>query len=202
MKLYFQVPICAVVMSLVTAACAPVEEPGVDEDVPAARPAQLIPDVKDWTSYHFEMGEDTLLDILVIGDEDVGDFSRNTEYWYVQSSPLAGLGEDRFDVRSTSDDGTPPSLSGDQEFTQPVYPTWQSFTSDPVSGGELYSNDTGDQYLRILVDWDEITRLTWYQTISNQSPTNIAPSGTFSPVGGSVTVPSGQYGYYIDASIN
>lgn len=202
MKQHFQVPICAALMSLLTAACVPIEGSTIDEEVAAARPAQADPDVsKDWKNYHFDIGHDSLLDLLVIGGDEVSGFSTNTEYWYVESSALAGLGDEDIEVSSTSGDGTPPSLSGDQEFTQPVYLTWQYFTTDPVSGGELYSNAAGDRFLRIKVVSGEITRVTWYQTISTQSPTNIAPAGTFTPAEGSVTVPNGKYGYYIDATL-
>lgn len=202
MKLHIHAPMCAAVLSLLAAGCNPVEGPALDEELAEAQPAQVDPDIgKDYKNYHFDIGNNPLLDLLVMSDETIEGFAADTEYWYVDSSALAALGEEDIEVSSTSGDGMPPSLSGDQEFTQPVFPTWQPFSTDPVSVGELYSNAAGDIHIRIKVESGEITRIVWYQTISSQSPTNVRPDGAFTPVGGSVTVPSGEYGYYIDATI-
>lgn len=202
MKLHIHAPMCAAVLSLLAAGCNPVEGPALDEELAEAQPAQADPDIgKDFRKYHFEIGNDPLLDLLVMSDQTIEGFEADTEYWYVNSSALAALGEQVIEVSSTSGDGNPPSLSGDQEFTQPVFLTWQPFSTDPVSVGELYSNDAGDIHIRIKVESGEITRIVWYQTISDENPVNVAPDGGFSPVGGSVSVPSGKYGYYIDAAI-
>jgi hypothetical protein len=104
-------------------------------------------------------------------------------------------------VSLTSGNGSPPSLTGDQELTQSVYLNWQSFTTDPVSVGELYGNASDSHYLRVKVESGEVTRVVWYQTIAGQNPANITPEGTFEAIGGSVSVPSGKYGYYVDATI-
>jgi hypothetical protein len=142
-----------------------------------------------------------LFDLLVIGNADIGGFGKGTEYWYVHTSALGDLGEEDIEVSRTSGDEDPPSLSGDQEFTQAVDQTWVNFTTDPVGVGELYSNAGGDHYLRVKVDSGEVIRIVWYQTITTQSPENVAPDGTFSAVGGSVSVPGGHYGYHVDATI-
>lgn len=191
------------VVSLLLGGCQSADVPGVDEgDVAEARQAQIpINPDKDFIHYQFEIDNSPLFDILIIGSDDIGSFSRNTEYWYVHSSGLGDLGEEDIEVTSTSGDGEPPSLSGDQEFTQPVYLTWQSFSTDPVSVGELYGNVSDDHYLRVKVESGEVTRVVWYQIISNQSPANVAPSGTYTAVGGSVSVPNGEYGYHVDATI-
>lgn len=191
---------CAIGLPLLAVACSPVDAPTSDEDGPAVRPAQLVPSFK-WTHYHFEIDKAPLFDIIATGSEGAYGYQTNTEYWYVHSTGLSSLGEKDVDVTSTSQEGDPPTLEGDQEFTQPVYLTWQSFTSDPVSVGELYANSAAGQYLRVKVESGAITRVVWYQTTTSSSPANIAPSGTFTAVGGSVSVPSGQNGYYVDATI-
>lgn len=191
------------VLSLLVVGCQPSEDRGNGEgDVNEARQAQIPvnPDF-DWRRYDFRFEDDTLFaELLVIGDRDVSGYSADTEYWFVDTSNLDNLGE--LDLEAGYEDGnsTPPALSGDQEFTQPVYLTWQSFSTDPVSDvGELYSN--GNHHLRIKLDAGEVYRLTWYQTLTTQNPQNRAPDGTFSAVGGNVSVPSGQYGYCVDAVI-
>lgn len=187
------------VFSLLLGGCQPADTPG-EGDAAEARQAQVPTDPDhDWRHYSFDFQERPFAHLLVIGDTNVEGFTADTEYWYVDSSGLEYLGEDDLEVSYQDGNGTPPSLSGDQEFTQPVYLTWQSFEEDPVSTGDLYSN--GGHHLRIRVQSGEVTRLTWYQTLTHQSPQNAAPNGTFSAVGGEVKVPDGQYGYYIDAAI-
>ncbi|WP_437745516.1 hypothetical protein WMF39_11120 [Sorangium sp. So ce1504] len=89
---------------------------------------------------------------------------------------------------------TPPSPSGLQTFELPRDVTWASFTTDPVSGGSLYQK--GNVYLRIAQDQGGLTRLTWYQVLpSGAQADDIAPSGTFSPVNGPVSVPNGSAGF-------
>lgn len=189
--------------SLLAIGCQPADVPGgEDGDVAEARQAQcpVDPD-KAWTRYRLEIDNSPLIDILVIGASDVGSFDHDTEYWYVHSAGLPDLGTEDIVVTTASGDVDPPSLSGDQEFTQPVYLTWQSFSSDPVNVGELYGNATDDHYLRLKVESGEITRVVWYQIIDNDKPENVGPSGTYTAVGGSVSVPSGDYGYHVDATI-
>lgn len=189
--------------SLLAIGCQPADvEDLEDGDVAEARQAQcpVNPD-KAWTRYRLDIDNGPLFDILVIGATDVGSFQRNTEYWYVHSSGLADLGTEDITVTTSSGDVDPPSLSGDQEFTQPVYLTWQSFSTDPVSSGQLYRNGAADHYLRVKVDSGEVARVVWYQIIDNQSPANVAPSGTYTASSGSVSVPSGDYGYHVDATI-
>lgn len=188
------------VFSLVLGGCQPAEAPG-EGDPAEARQAQVPTDPDhDWRHYVFELENNVLFaDLLVIGEDDVGTFDKDTEYWFVHTSSLDYLGEQNLVVTYRDGDGTPDPLSGDQEFTQPVYLTWQSFSTDPVSDGKLYSNN--GHHFRVEVDDDEVVGLTWYQIIANQNPENVAPYGTYSPDNGPVSVPSGRYGYYIDATI-
>jgi len=195
------VGLCAA--SLLVVGCQPAEIADVEDgDVAEARQAQCPTDPdKAFTHYYFEIDDNPFVDLLVIGDQAIGGFQADTEYWYVHTDALADLGNKDIVVTSTSGDENPPSLSGDQEFTQPVYLTWQSFSTDPVGVGELYSNAADTHHLRIKVESGEITRLVWYQILGNQSPANVAPDGTYEAVGGSVSVPSGYYGYHVDATI-
>lgn len=195
------VGLCAA--SLLVMGCQPAEIADVEDgEVAEARQAQcpVEPD-KAFTHYYFEINNNPFVDLLVIGDQAIGGFQADTEYWYVHTDALADLGEKDIVVTATSGDESPPSLSGDQEFTQPVYLTWQSFSTDPVGVGELYSNAGGTHHLRVKVESGEITRLVWYQILGNQSPANVAPNGTYEAAGGSVSVPSGYYGYHVDATI-
>lgn len=186
------------VFSLLLGGCQPAGAPG-EGDAAEARQAQIPVDPDyGWRHYVFELDERIFADLLVLGDTSVEGFAADTEYWYIHADSLEFVGEDDMEVSYQDGDGTPPSLRGDQEFTQPVYLTWQSFDKDPVNTGELYSN--GGHHLRVRVQSGEVTRLTWYQVLTHQSPQNAAPNGTFS-VGGEVDVPTGQYGYYIDATI-
>lgn len=195
--------VCTGALALLLPACSPEGGEGSrgEGEVGEARLAQVDPGYLDWRRYTFEIEKEPLADLLVIGDEDVGRFSRNTEYWYVHTSALGDVGEGDIEVSSTSGNGSPPSLTGDQEFTQPVYLTWQSFTTDPINVGDLYGDATGKVFLRIKVTSGEIYELTWYQTSSSSSAENVTPDGTLSYIGGSVTVPSGHYGFYIDAVV-
>lgn len=191
------------VLSLLVVGCQPGDDPGKSErNVNEARQAQIPIDPDfDWRLYEFRFENDTLFaELLVIGDRDVSGYSADTEYWFVDTSNLANLGDQDLEAGYEDGNSTPPSLSGDQEFTQPVYLTWESFSTDPVSDvGELYSN--GNHHLRVKLDAGEVYRLTWYQTLTTQNPQNRAPDGTFTAVGGNVSVPSGQYGYYVDATL-
>jgi hypothetical protein len=181
--------------------CQPADPGGVGEDgVAEARQAQVPvgPD-KDYTIYTFEIASNPLFDLLVIGETRIDDWEPDTEYWFVHTAAVEDIGVEDIEVTSISDDGEPPFLYGDQKFEQPVYLTWNQFTSDPVSAGELYSN--GGHHLRLDVYGDQISRIVWYQVINHQSPQNVAPDGTFESVSGSVSIPGGYYGYLIDATI-
>lgn len=177
-------------------------EPG-EGPLASARQGQIMlaPEA-EWRLYDFTFAnEEPFVRILVIGPDEVRPYAANTEYWFVNQDGLQYLGEEDLEASYDEGDGTPPSLSGDQAFTQPVYLTWSSFSTDPVTTGELY--DWGDAHLRVKYESGAITRLTWYQVISSHdSPANLTPDGTFTPGTGSVSVPYGYDGYYIDATID
>lgn len=180
--------------------CVPAEEPETGE----ARQAQLDNGTHGWEKHfwYFETcgRECKFADLLVTGDTAVGGYQAHTEYWFVESSYLGELGQDNLIIETTWGLTDPPEPSGDQEFTQPVAATWTHFSSDPVSGGYLYSGS--GQHLRIGVSSGEIARLTWYQTIpAIDTPENLVLGGALEAVSGDVGVPSGEYGYYVDALI-
>lgn len=177
-------------------------DPG-DPELGSARQAQLDNGTHAWEKHYWyfeECGDCPFVELLVIGDADIGDYRMNTEYWFVESAHLDELGQDNLVIETTWGLTDPPEPMGDQEFVQPVAATWSRFTSDPVSGGYLYDSD--NQHLRIGVSGGEISRLTWYQTIpSAQSPANLVLNGEAQVGSGSVGIPTGEYGYYVDATI-
>lgn len=180
--------------------CVPAEEPGTG----AARQAQLDNGTHGWEKHYWYFEECgwgcRFAELLVIGEADVGEFRAGREYWYVDSSHLGELGQDNLVIETTSGLTDPPEPSGDQEFTQPVSATWMRFTSDPVSGGYLYDGD--GQHLRIAVSSGEVSRITWYQTLpTNEDPENLVLDPVMEVGSGSVGVPTGEYGYYVDAVI-
>jgi hypothetical protein len=191
------------VFCLFVTGCNPIDDPASSkEDVGSMRLPQIIEGKYGFVRYHLAFPENlTFADVIVVGRDAIGGYSANTEYWYVETSSLQYLGDEDLTVTHDEDqEGTPPSLSGDQEFTQPVHLTWNSFSSDPVSVGNLYGG--ANCQLRIKAEAGEVTRLTWYQTIDEETaPENVGPDGTFTAVSGSVSVPSGKDGYYIDATI-
>lgn len=190
------------VIGLFLTGCSPTDsEARGDEDVGAAQHAQVDPGMLVGKHLELIFADHGLFAEVLVMNEDSGRFRAGTEYWYVQTSKLQYLGVEGFDLESTDIEEEAPALSGDQYFEQPVSLTWNSFTSDPVTTGELYTNS--NLHLRIGVDSGEISRLTWYQLIvSSQPPVNINPQGAFTVGSGSVTIPSSRVGYYIDATID
>jgi predicted small secreted protein len=188
--------------SLAATACNPTDSSGSSEDLGSAHLAQLDPTGWHmWRLFDFTFGNSAhLADVLVIGEDDVGLYEAETEYWFVETANLQYLGDEALQVEYYDGDETPPSLSGEQEFTQPVHLTWNSFTSDPVSTGNLYSGEKS--HLRIKTESGEITRLTWYQVLgSTETPENVTPDGVFEVNSGSMSVPTNKVGHYIDATI-
>ncbi|XXY51407.1 hypothetical protein WME91_09715 [Sorangium sp. So ce269] len=185
--------------SLFTAGCYATYEGDAEEVGEVASP-QLDPDGRPWRLFNLTVGGTLLARALVIGDSDVGNYSAATEYWSVGTAALPALGTKNLVFSYTNGSSTPPSQSGAQTFVLPRDVAWSSFTTDPVSGGSLYKKD--DVYLRIAKSSNGLTRLTWYQVLpSGAVAANIVPSGTFSPVSGPVSVPSGHRGYYIDQPV-
>ncbi|MGK3987698.1 hypothetical protein WME99_31950 [Sorangium sp. So ce136] len=185
--------------SLFTAGCYAPHE-GDAEDVGEVASPQLDPDGKSWRLFKLTLGGTLLARTLVIGDSNVGNYSAATEYWSVGTAALPALGTKNLVFSYTDGNGAPPSQSGAQTFALPRDVTWSSFTTDPVSGGSLYKND--NVYLRIAKSSNGLTRLTWYQVLpSGAVAANVVPSGTFLPVSGPVSVPSGHVGRYIDQPI-
>lgn len=189
--------VTATILSIAAIGCDAPEEADID----AAEQPQIGIGYLDWRRIEINFAnDDPFAVILVIGDQSIGAYDKETEYWYVDTSYLSNLGSEDLVVSYSDGNGTPASESGDQEFTQANFQTWNSFSSDPVSGGYLY--DSGNRHLRVKVDSNRITQVTWYQTLSSGSPANFMLDSDPSAGSGSVTVPSGQTGYYVDATIN
>ncbi|WP_437720539.1 hypothetical protein [Sorangium sp. So ce861] len=169
---------------------------GAAEEVDEVASPQLDPDGRAWRLFKVSVGGVPFARTLAIGDETMGNYIENTEYWYVDPSALSGLGTKSIAFTHSGGDSYPPSQRGPQSFALPREVTWEAFQTDPVSGGALYRKD--NVYLRITKSQSGITRLTWYQILAGGVATNLVPSGTFVPVNGSVKVPSGHVGYYID----
>ncbi|AUX23884.1 uncharacterized protein SOCEGT47_044140 [Sorangium cellulosum] len=194
----------AAFLCLAASGCVVAEggEPEDDEDLGTASAAQIdIGYKKKWRLYTatFSNGQ-PFFRVLAIGGSDVGPYQANTEYWYVTSANLGYLGQNSVVFSHVDGDDTPPKQSGSAQFQTPWLVPWTSFSNDPVSGGYRYDN--GSVHLRIAVNGGEISGLTWYQTIpAAQTPTNIALNGTFTVGSGSVVVPQGSVGYYVNSAI-
>ncbi|XYI02152.1 hypothetical protein ACMHYB_21195 [Sorangium sp. So ce1128] len=185
--------------SLFTAGCYAPDE-GAAEEVGEVASPQLDPGLKAWRLFELTLGENPLARSLVIGDSNIANYSAATEYWYVDAAALPALGIKSLVFSYTDGNSAPPSQSGAQTFALPRDVAWSSFTTDPVSGGSLYQK--GNVYLRIAKSSSGLTRLTWYQVLpSGAAAANVVPSGTFSPVSGPVSVPSGYAGHYIDQPV-
>jgi len=183
--------------------CNAVDDEMTDEQLGVGELAQvdLGRTASDWRLYTAEFANNQPFARILAVRNAVGSYSANTEYWYVNSGNSSYLGSQDLRFSFVEGTGTPDQQSGSQEFSTPALQTWQSFTSDPVSGGYLY--DKNNIHLRVAVDTNgNITRLTWYQTIpSNQTPANVTPGGLFTVGSGDVSVPSGETGYAVDDSI-
>ncbi|UQA59936.1 hypothetical protein [Polyangium aurulentum] len=192
------ITLCAIVTLNFAAGCGAADADGDDENVDSAKLAQIDIGTR-WRSHtgYYTNGQ-IFGRILVIGHTAVGSYNADTEYWFINKSNLQYLGSYNLEFSYADGTGTPPSYTGTQEFALPALATWQSFSSDPVSGGALY--DKGNVHLRLAGDsTNGITEVTWYQTIpSTASPANLALSGVFYTGSGSVSVPSGETGYVVD----
>ncbi|KYG07932.1 hypothetical protein BE21_02195 [Sorangium cellulosum] len=184
--------------SLFTPGCYLGDE-GASEEVGEVASPQLDPDGRAWRLFKLSVGGVPFARALAIGGANMGNYTANTEYWYVDPAALSALGAKNIVFTHSGGDSYPPSQRGPQSFALPREVPWEAFQTDPVSGGALYRKD--NVYLRITKNQSGLTRLTWYQILADGVPTNIVPSGTFVPVRGSVSVPSGHVGYYIDQAV-
>ncbi|WP_437933795.1 hypothetical protein [Sorangium sp. So ce341] len=172
---------------------------GASEEVGEAASPQLEPDRWAWRLFKLSVGGVPFARALAIGGANMGNYTADTEYWYVDPAALSALGTKNIVFTHSGGDSYPPSQRGPQSFALPREVPWEAFQTDPVSGGALYRKD--NVYLRITKNQSGITRLTWYQVLADGVPTNIVPSGTFVPVRGPVSVPSGHVGYHIDQAV-
>ncbi len=145
-----------------------------------------------------------------IYNEIIGSFQTGIEYWYVCRSNLSRLGSAGVNITVTDSNSrtgpSDPGYSPEQKFSQAQNPSggWGTgWTTDPVSGGHLYTGPNGS-YFRIKLSTDSppiITYVAWYQVLSSGSPANLDPTGSWTVnSSGSVSVPSGSTGYDINQS--
>lgn len=130
-----------------------------------------------------------------------GSYTAGNEYWNVNRDALTSLGTAVTIAYTDYSTGSPSptAFAHAQSFVEPIGLSWVNMGStDPISGGTLYKN--GSIYLRMRKDTaspPNITYVTWYQVLSRGIAANISPTGSFSTAG-SVSVPPGSTGYYID----
>jgi len=133
-----------------------------------------------------------------------GSYTAGNEYWNVNRDALTSLGTAVTLAYTDYSTGTPSptAFAHAQSFVEPIGLSWVNMGStDPISGGTLYKN--GSVYVRMRKDTaspPNLTYVTWYQVLSRGVPANLSPTGSFSSTG-SVSVPVGSTGYYIDYQI-
>jgi hypothetical protein len=194
----------------------------VDPPFSIEEQAQIDPGTRAWREVTISSEEgEWLAKVFVIGDESYGEYKANTEYWWVRRDHSSGEmdffkshGSQMFVggglYLTTAEHDTEPSYPIDefsgaklQTFTQPVYPVggWGSgFTQDTIQGGTLFVSDSGVG-LRIFSHKGSISRLVWYQTISqDEIPQNVIPEGFFEEVF-FFPIAEGQLGYAIDLKV-
>ena len=157
-----------------------------------------------WRSLTFTFSNGKSFATVYLFKSPVGNFAVGKEYWYVNLDSLTYLGSKSLSV-TTYDSPNPaapsdPNYANQQSFILTQTSNWgSSWTSDPLSGGNLYTASNG-QALRITQGTSpaRLTSLAWYQVLPiNSTPSNITPASTFDVGGSSVAVPSGNVGYDI-----
>ncbi len=143
---------------------------------------------------------------IYIFNQAIGSYLTGKEYWFVNRGQLGSVGTSTLTLNvSDSSSSTAPADPGyttEQRFSQPQTPTggWGAgWTTDPISGGDLYAGPNGT-YLRLFLSAGSpavVTRVVWYQVLASGTPANINPAGSWTVSSGAVPVPSGSTGYSI-----
>jgi hypothetical protein len=188
--------------------CAPTDPADGEEQVDEAQQAQLDPGDRVWrrVTLTFTDLATTPLATIYVFNQPLGGFQTGTEYWYVNLNGVSLIGEHSLDIVSADQRSTAvppqPEYSNIQGFSLPEFPaggwgTWWS--SDPVSGGSLYSGP--DQISLRLTKRSSpvgLNSVTWYQVIASTATAhNVTPSGNFTLGESRVTVPFGYRGYNV-----
>jgi hypothetical protein len=192
-------------LALLTSPAAAHRSPG---DGTKALPMQLDGGEFNYRSIVLSFPDGEPAATVFVFNTAVGNFVTGKEYWYVNVDALGSLGSQALTISVTDSSSinapSEPSYLPEQKFTQVQSPGWgTSWTSDPVSGGDLYSgpNNTAVRFVLSTGSPALVSRVVWYQVLSTGTPANIDPSGTWSvSLGGSVIVPSGSVGYDVNQS--
>ena len=188
--------------------CAPVEPADGEEQVDEAQQAQLDPGERVWrrVTLTFTDPVHTQLGTVYVFNQAIGGFQTGTEYWYVNLDGVSLIGQYSLKLVSADQRTTAvppqPGYASMQGFSLPEFPTtgWGTWwSSDPVSGGSLYSGpDQVSLRLTKTSSPASLDSVTWYQVIASTATAyNITPSGNFTLGASSVTVPSGYRGYNV-----
>lgn len=186
--------------------CAPVDPADGEEQVDEAQQAQIDPGEKTWREVTLAFGDQasTKLATVYVFNYPFGSYLTGTEYWYVNLDSVELIGRYPLDIVSADQRSrvppTDPGYPREQGFSLPEFPEsgWGPWwSSDPVSGGWLYSGPNRVS-LRLTPSSNmaSLETITWYQVIaSTATPYNVTPNGAFTLGASSVTVPSGYRGY-------
>jgi hypothetical protein len=195
-----------VVGALCFTGCAPVDATDGEEQVDEAQQAQIDPGLRVWRqmTLNFADPSSTAFATVYVFNSALGPYQTGTEYWHVNLDSVDLIGRYPLDIVSTDqrDRVAPPDpgYPSEQGFSLPEFPEsgWGPWwSSDPVSGGSLYSGPNRIS-LRLTASTSpaSLERVTWYQVIaSTATPYNLTPNGAFTLGASSVTVPSGYRGY-------
>ncbi len=176
-----------------------------------ALPMQLDGGSKGWRTIQMVCADDgAAIATVYVFNEIIGTYQPGIEYWYVARSNLTRIGSVGLVISVTDTDSrtapSDPGYSPEQKFQQVQNPSggWGAgWTTDPVSGGYLYSGPS-NYNVRFKLSTSTpptVTYVTWYQVLASGSPANIDPAGSWTVDSlGSVSVPSGSTGYDINQS--
>lgn len=188
--------------------CAPVDPADGEEKIDELQQAQLDPGDRVWrkVTMTFANPATTPLATVYVFNQPLSGYQIGTEYWYVNLDSVNLVGQYSLNIVSADQPSSAvppqPGYSSMQGFSLPEFPesgwgTWWS--SDPVSGGSLYSGPNQIS-LRLTKTSSpaSLDSVTWYQVLASTATAyNITPNGSFTLGASSVTVPSGYRGYNV-----
>ena len=202
-----------VVLALASAAlpaCGAVD-PGTEaaaENPPRAEPQQLDPDQSVWRKFTFDFNSDLHLATVYVFNQPLGSYQTGTEYWFVNKANVGKIGTRALTITATDESSTTappdPNYLSEQRFTLAENVSWGTgWTTDPVSGGSLYTGTDPERNfvgLRLFTSGTSVSHIVWYELADGSggcTVCNLTPAGTFSVTTGAVTPPAGTYGYDI-----
>jgi hypothetical protein len=181
--------------------------PGETREVPDRRvkTAQIDPGSTVWRQVVLNFADSTAFATVYVFNQPLGHFVPGREYWYVNLGSLGDLGNQALSISVTdqiSRSAPPdPGYASEQRFILNENASWGAgWTSDPVSGGSLYTGfdaNGNPQGLRVHAG-TKVSSIAWYQVLASGSPVNITPGTSFSTAEGSMSVPPGCTGYDVN----